>query len=184
MIYSISLQTAGYVVGAALLAVHLVALVRTGDCQRWMKEFPRSRTAGTVLIVIAGIWSFLLIRHMDLGEFAKLRTMMLGAVVAGVFLAWRYMEEFLAVRALGMLALLLAEPVLEAAFLRPEPTRLLLVVLAYAWIILGMFWVGIPWVLRDQIAWLTAQARRFQLASFGGIIYGLAVLLCAALFWK
>ena len=36
--------------------------------------------------------------------------------------------------ALGMIALLAAEPILEAAFLRPETSRLLVVVLAYVWI--------------------------------------------------
>ena len=184
MIYSIDLKTVGIAVGIFLLAIHLVALGRSEACRRWLKEFPRSRAAGTVLIVAAGIWSLVLIRTMDLGEFSKLRNVMSIAVVAGTFLAWRYVEEFLAVRALGMLALLAAEPVLEAAFLRPDPTRLLVVFLAYGWIILGLFWVGLPWTLRDQIGWLTARVPRFQAAAWGGVVYGVLVLACALLFWK
>ena len=184
MIYPVDLRTVGFVVGGALLAAHLLALLQMKDCGRWLKAFPRSRAAGTVLVVVAGVWSFLLLLHMDLGEFVRLRNIMLGAVVVGTFLAWRYVEEFLAVRALGMLALLAAEPVLEATFLRPEQTRLLLVFLAYAWIVLGLFWVGMPWMLRDQIAWLTAQKVRLTAAVWGGILYGAIVLLCAALLWK
>ena len=42
---------------------------------------------------------------MDLGEFARLRNPMLVAIVVGAFLAWKYVEEFLAVRAMGMLGL-------------------------------------------------------------------------------
>jgi len=184
MIYPVDLRTTGLVVGAALVVAHALAIWRLPECGSWLKTFPRSRPAGTVLILLAGIWSFALIWHMDLGEFVRLRTIMLGAIVAGTFLAWRYVEEFLAVRALGMLALLAAEPVLEAAFLRPEPTRLLLVLLAYAWIVLGLFWVGMPWVLRDQIAWLTAQKLRLQAAAWGGVLYGAVLLLCAVVFWK
>jgi len=184
MIYPVKLQLVGQVVGFALLAVHLVALWRSKECAAWLRTFPRSRVAGTILIVLAGIWSFLLIQQMDLGEFARLRNPMLLAIVAGTFLAWRYVEEFLAVRALGMLALLAATPVLEAAFLRPEQTRLLLVVLAYAWIVLGLFWVGMPWVLRDQITWLTAVKSRLPAAAWGGVIYGAAVIACAAFLWK
>ena len=184
MIYPVDLRTAGLVVGAALVLAHVFAVWRLADCGPWLKSFPRSRAAGTVLIVLAGIWSFLLIWHMDLGEFVRLRKVMLVAIVVGTVLAWRYVEEFLAVRALGMLALLAAEPLLGAAFLRPEQSRLLLVVLAYVWIVLGLFWVGMPWVLRDQIAWLTAQSTRLKAAAWGGVLYGAVLVFCAGFFWK
>ncbi len=184
MIYPVKLQFVGLVVGIALLVVHLLALWRPKECAAWLRTFPRSRVAGTVLIAVAGIWSFLLVQQMDLGEFARLRNFLLLAIVAGTFLAWRYVEEFLAVRALGMLALLAAEPVLGAAFLRPEQTRLLLVILAFVWIVLGLFWVGIPWVLRDQIAWLTHAKNRLPAAAWAGVAYGAAVLACAAFLWK
>lgn len=183
MIYAMDLRVVGLVVGTLLLVGHGLALWRFPDCGKWLRKFPRSRVAGTILVAVAGIWSFVLVTKMDLGEFASLRKLMLLAIVAGTFLTWRYVEEFLAVRALGMLALLAAEPVLEAAFLRPETTRLLVVVLAYGWIVLGLFWVGMPWVLRDQITWLTAQRSRLLAAAWGGVAYGALVLLCAAVFW-
>lgn len=184
MIYPVALKTVGLVIGLLLILSHAFILWRSGDMQKSLRQFPRSRPAGTVLIILAVIWSFFLVLHMDLGEFSHLRRLMLGAIVAGGFLAWRYMEEFLAVRALGMLALLAAEPLLEAAFLRPEETRLLLVVLAYAWVIAGLFWVGMPWTLRDQITWVTKSPLRFQAAAGGGVVYGAAILVCAAFFWR
>lgn len=184
MIYSVNLFTAGATVGVVLLLAHLFALWRSGDCQAWLKKFPRSRAAGTVLLLVAGLWSFLLIRTMDLGEFATLRQYMLVGIVVATILAWMYVEEFMAVRALGMIALLAAEPLLEAAFLRPEQTRLLLVVLAYVWIGLGLFWVGMPWTLRDQITWLTSQPERFRFAAIGGAIYGAAILASALIAWR
>jgi hypothetical protein len=184
MMTALDLKLIGIGVGLFLLATHGLALGRREDCRRWLKEFPRSRPMGTVLIVAAGIWSLFLMRTMDLGEFARLRNTMTIGIVAGTFLAWRYMEEFLSVRALGMLALLAADPLLASAFLKSEPTRLLLVVLAYAWIVLGLFWVGMPWVLRDQIAWLLSRPGRFRAAAWGGITYGFLILACAVFFWK
>ncbi len=184
MIYPIQLQLAGILAGALVLLAHAAALLQPDLCKRWLKGFPRSRAAGTVLIIVAAVWSLLLISNMDLGEFARLRNVMIGGIVAGAFLSWRYVEEFLAVRALGMILLLAAEPLLEAAFLRPEISRLLLVVLAYGWIILGLFWVGLPWLMRDQITWVTAQSRRFQFAALAGVIYGAALVFCALVFWK
>ena len=51
----------------------------------------------------------------------------------------------------GILCLLAAEPLLEAAFLRPETSRLLVTMLAYLMIVVGLFWVTMPYLLRDQI---------------------------------
>ena len=184
MIYSLPLQTVGLIAGTILLVAHLLAVWRSAETQKWLKQFPRSRTMGTLLITIAAGWSFLLIRGMDLGEFARLRNLMLLAIVAGALLAWKYVEEFLAVRAIGMLALLAAEPLLEAAFMRHETTRLLLVLLAYVWIINGLFWVGMPWLMRDQIAWLTARRPRYHAAAWGGLLYSGALILCALFLWK
>jgi hypothetical protein len=184
MIYSLTLQTAGLLTGAVLLIAHFIALWRSEETRKWLRRFPRSRPMGTLLIAIAAIWSFLLITGMDLGEFARLRNLMLVAIVAGAILAWKYVEEFLAVRAIGMLALLAAEPLLEAAFMRHETTRLLLVLLAYVWIINGLFWVGMPWLMRDQIAWLTAKTPRYRTAVWAGLLYSGALLVCAAVLWK
>jgi hypothetical protein len=88
------------------------------------------------------------------------------------------------VRALGILALLAAEPILSAAFLQPQLTRLLVVILAYVWLTLGLFWVGMPYLLRDQISWITKSISRLKTAAVGGIIYGAIVLVCALAFYR
>jgi hypothetical protein len=184
MIYPIHLQTAGFLAGAFLLVIHLVAIAKPAATREWLRQFPRSRFFGTVFVALAAIWGFLLLKYMDMGEFSRLRFPMMIGVAVGGYLTWRYVEEFLAVRALGMLALLAAEPLLGAAFLRPELSKVLLSLLAYVWIGLGLFWVGIPWLLRDQIAWVLARPLRFQVGAWLGAIYGVALLVCAALFWK
>jgi hypothetical protein len=184
MIYSLTLQTVGLITGGVLLALHGAALWRSRESLKLLKQFPRSRAMGTVLIAIAAIWSFFLILGMDLGEFKALQAYMLVGIVVGAVLAWMFVEEFLAVRAIGMLALLAAEPLLEAAFMRQETTRLLLVLLAYVWIINGLFWVGMPWVMRDQIAWLTAKRPRYRAAAWAGVLYSGVLILCALFLWR
>jgi len=183
LIYPFGLREVGIVVGALLLLGHLFAIWRGADCRKWLREFPRSFPAGLVLLVAAGVWSLWLVRTMDLGEFAPARGALTIGVVAATVLSAQFMREFLAVRALGMLLMLAAEPVLGAAFLRPEASRLLLVVLAYGWIVAGLFWVGMPYLFRDQINWVVGNARRFQAAAIAGAAYGAAIL-AAALTWK
>lgn len=181
MIYPfLSLRAVAWVVGVALVASHVLALVRAGMVRAWLRGFPRSMAAGVALLAADTAWTLWLVSTMDLGEFSYLRRGLLVFIPVAAFLTYRFVEEFLAVRALGMLLLLMAEPVLEAAFLRPEASRLLLVTLAYAWVVAGMFWIGMPYLFRDQAAWAQRSDARWKAASLAGIVYGIAVLGCAA----
>lgn len=163
--------------GLLLTLGHGWALLKPDDTRAWLRRFPRSKGAGVGLLAIAAIWSWLLIYNIDLGEFTNWRPRLLILIPIAFFLTVKYVEEFLASRALGMLCLLAAEPLLEAAWLRPEGTRLFLVSLAYVWILFGMFWIGMPYLLRDQIAWVSKSESRWRAAAFGGLIYGVLLLI-------
>jgi hypothetical protein len=183
MIYPFSLQLIGIVVGLLLIASHAYALATPGPTQSFLRALPRSRTWGGILLAISAVWAFWLVWTMDLGEFQKMRTALIVAVPAGAVLTWMFVDEFLAVRTLGILALLAAEPLLEAAYLRPEMSRLLLVTLAYVWILAGLFLVGMPYILRDLIAWIINKQARFCQAAIAGIVCGVAILTCAITLW-
>src|SRR5207244_10028079 len=94
----------------------------------------------------------------------------------GYVLVLRFVEEFLAVRALGILCLLAAEPLLEAAFFRYETSRLFLTVLAYLMILAGLFWVTMPYLLRDQINWSAHSTARWRAVHGITAAYGLTFL--------
>jgi hypothetical protein len=116
---------------------------------------------------------------MEMGEFSNFRRPLLVILPVGFVLVLRFVDEFLAVRALGILCLLAAEPLLDAAFLRPETSRVLVTTLAYLMIVAGLFWVTMPYLLRDQISWSTRYAGRWQLLSGLGFVFGAAILVCA-----
>jgi hypothetical protein len=184
MIYPFSLQLTGIVVGLLLIASHAFALAAPAPTQSFLRTLPRSRAWGGALLLISAVWAFWLVITMDLGEFAHLRNALTIAVPVGAVLTWMFVDEFLAVRALGILALLAAEPLLEAAYLRPEASRLLLVSLAYVWILAGLFLVGMPYIQRDLTAWLLGNPSRYRQASIAGIVCGVAVLACAVTLWS
>ena len=81
--------------------------------QNFLPRFPRSRVAGAVLLTIDLVWSFWLMVTMEMGEFAAFRLPLLIALPVGFFLVLLFVDEFLAVRALGILCLLAAEPLLD-----------------------------------------------------------------------
>jgi hypothetical protein len=172
MIYSLKLETALTLVGLWLLVIHAFALLKGPAVRTWLKAFPRSKFLGTVLLVIATVWAWWLIATIDLGEFTDWRDRVKVIIPVAAVLTFLYADEFLAPRALGMIVLLAAEPLLEAAFMRPEVSRLFMVTLVYAWIGLALFWVGMPYTLRDQITWITGSDSRWRLATFAGLAYG------------
>lgn len=176
MIYPLTLETALLLVGLLLIVGHSVALFSPQPTQAWLKAFPRSSFLGTVLLVVAAVWFYWLVSTMDLGEFDRFRkAFKIGTPILAVLTAL-YVQEFLAARALGMIVLLAAEALLEAAWLRPEMSRLWLVSLVYVWLTAALFWVGMPYTLRDQIAWVSASQQRWKMAAIVGIVYGVILL--------
>ena len=177
MIYHFSLHAVGLIAGALLALLSLVAIFL--PARSFLPQFPRSRTAGAVLLTIDLIWSFWLLATMEMGEFANFRRPLLIILPIGFILVLKFVDEFLAVRALGILCLLAAEPLLDAAFLRPETSRLLVTVLAYLLIVAGLIWVTMPYLLRDQIHWSMKSPGRWRFISGLGFAFGVAIIACA-----
>jgi hypothetical protein len=93
-------------------------------------------------------------------------------------------RDFLAVRALGVVGLMVASPLLESAFLKDPSSRLLIPIFAYALLTASLFWVGMPYLFRDAVTWLTADQKRWTACSLAGLCYGFATLVCALAFWR
>jgi hypothetical protein len=179
MIYDLNLRTVGLAAGIFLVLIGLPGLLQPELIQNLAKRLPRSRAAGIILLTIAFIWSFWLLATMEMGEFASFRRPLLFVLPIGYVLVIRFVGEFLAVRALGIVCLLAAEPLLEAAFFRYEPSRLLVTVFAYILVIAGLFWVTMPYLLRDQIDWSARNNLRWR--TIHGVVtaYGVIVLALA-----
>jgi hypothetical protein len=179
MIYHLSLQTAGYIAGIFLVVLGLWGIIRPRASQAAARNLPRSRVAGFVLLTIAFFWSFWLLATMEMGEFSTFRKPLLFILPVGFLLVLRFVDEFLAARALGILFLLAAEPLLDAAFFRTEATRLLVTGFAYLLIVIGLFWVTMPYLLRDQINWSARSNSRWLFTHGLAFLYGAAILACA-----
>jgi hypothetical protein len=175
VIYDLSLHTAGIIAGMFLALVGLLGLLKP-DFARAVQRFPRSHVAGIILLTVCLVWTFWLVATIQMGEFSSFRRPLLIALPIGYALALWFVDEFLAVRALGILCLLAAEPLLDAAFLRYETSRLLITVFAYVLILAGLFWVAVPYVLRDQINWSTRSVFRWRCLHAIALIYGGVIL--------
>jgi hypothetical protein len=179
MIYHLSLQTVGLIAGTLLILFSLPGILKPSLVQNWARRLPRSRMAGIVLLTGALAWSFWLLATMEMGEFSSFRRPLLIALPIGYLLVLRFVDEFLAVRALGILCLFAAEPLLDAAFFHYENSRLIVTVLAYLLIIAGLIWVTMPYLLRDQIDWGSRSNTRWRFVHGAALLYGIVVLTLA-----
>ncbi len=184
----------GLVFGVALVVIHGWMVWRPVQAQGFLKSFPRNATLGQVLLGLGLAWFWLLVAPdglgmvsalaMDLGEFNGAKPVLRVLVPVALVLVTVSVRDFLAVRALGLLGLMAAAPLLESAFLKDPVSRLLVPVYAYAMLTASLFWVGMPYLFRDAVQWATANARRWNLLAGAGLAYGLAVIGCALAFWR
>lgn len=184
----------GIVLGVWLIALHAFLLAKPEAVQGFLRRFPRNQQLGQVLLAIGLLWFWLLVAppgkgilhslSMDLGEFNGLKKYLRYVVPISIVAVGMAVKEFLAVRALGLLGLMVAAPLLEAAFLKDPQSRVLIPIFAFVLIVKSLYWVGMPYLFRDTVAWATASQKRWQMLCAGGLAYGLAVLACAFLFWK
>ena len=179
----IPLKGTGIAIGLFLLAIHLWAFLRADSARAFVNRFPRNYPIGAGLLTIGFLWAMLIITYMDMGEFHFLRPKFQFIIPVAFVAVLLYVKEFLSVRALGSLMLLVAGPLLYAAFLQPHTSRLLIPILTYAWIIIGMFFVGMPFLMRDWASWITADTKRWNTLAIAGAAYGAVVLIFALIEW-
>ena len=185
----------GIALGVRLIALHVLMIVKAESVQTFLKRFPRNQQLGQILIGVGLIWFWLIVAPqekgflnflaMDLGDqFNAMKPILRIAVPVSIVLVSISIKEFLAVRALGLLGLMVAAPLLESAFLKDPSSRLLVPIFAYILIVKSLYWVGMPYLFRDAVTWATASQQRWKMLCFGGLAYGIAVLACALLFWR
>ena len=177
-----------------LIGFHLLMLTKPAMMQDFLRKFPRHPLLGQIILGIGLAWFWLLVAPeglgklsalaMDLGEFDKAKPILRLLAPVSLVLVTISVRDFLAVRALGLLGLMVASPLLEAAFLEAPVTRLLVPIYAYALLTMSMFWVGMPYLFRDSVTWATVNQQRWTALSLAGLGYGVATLVCALAFWR
>jgi hypothetical protein len=190
----ITLFHGGLVLAAWLIIAHTMMLVKPEATQAFLKKFPRNSTIGQILIALGLAWFWLLIAPdnrgtisalaMDLGEFNGAKPLLRILVPVTLVLVVMSVRDFLAVRALGLLGLLAASPLLESAFLKDPSSRLLIPIYTYAMLTASMFFVGMPYLFRDAVDWACAKSTRWNALAAAGLAYGIATLICAFAFWR
>lgn len=152
------------------------ALYAPDSTRRMLYAFPRNEVAGWFLTAMNLAWAgWLLLNTSPFSEFAQIQPLVYIGVPVTFFALVVYLDELLAVRALGCLLLLLANPILAAARFHPSGWSLLMSVLAYVWICYGMLFVVSPHYFRSTSQFWARTVTRFRVGSFLGLLAGLVL---------
>lgn len=193
---TLTLVQIGWPVAIYLIGVHLFMLLKPALCKEWLQKLPRHYNAGVIILGIALGWFWLIVApeknslipalsslSMNLAEFNSMKKLLQIAVPLFFVGMCLYVREFLFVRALGLLALMVAGPILIGGMFKEEPTRILLPIFAYIILTVGMYCVGMPYLFRDVVKWVTEKSARYNAFVWAGLLYGVAVLACTILFY-
>jgi len=176
------LKLVALLLGGLYIVTHSLAFIKPAMASKWLTDFPRNHAAGVVLTLVNVAWAAWLLYHLDVGNFHKFRPAIVLLSPVIFYLLITYIDHFLSVRALGCFLLLAACALLKACFLREETSRLFIVVLAYVWIVAGMYFVGAPYLLRNLIQKVTVSHNRLKLACAPGVLYGIMVVILSVFF--
>ena len=138
----------------------------------FLKAFPRSKSATYILMVLAMIWFSLKIYNLGIADFGDYKILLLAIFLTITVTSFYFVPDFLGVRALAGLTLLIADALLDAAYMQNPASRLFLVSFVYVAILYAFILGASPYFLRDTIDWFYKNQLRVQIFGYLLCIYG------------
>ena len=170
------LSTLCVLLGLGVALPQVYALMKPAACRAAALKFPRSRPWGCALVALGTVWFLLLLKEESIADFAPYKPYMyVGFASLGV-LTCIFVSDFLAVRGLAIVLLLLAKLMLDTQRWAVSDWRLVIAVWAYGLAVAGMWFTISPWRLRDLINWATADEKRLRLLSGLRLAFGLFIV--------
>lgn len=159
------------------IAGALGALLAQDRARRCWRAFARNDVSGWILTAIDLFWAgYLVLNTPPFNAMPRIHLLVYVGAPLMFFLMVVFMEEMLAPRALGGFLLLLATPFLDAARWEESTLRFVITVLAYLWVIAGMWLVISPYRFRQFADYLAGDGSRFRRANLCGLAIGILLL--------
>jgi hypothetical protein len=160
------------IVGAVMIAGRLPGVVTPATFTVLAQKFSRSVLWGRILMGICAVWAGIIVYNAATDDWAWAKPLIVVGVPIAYWLVVQYADQFLALRGLAALLLLVAKIVLDAADVSDLPLRLIVTVLAYVWVCVAIWMAAAPHQVRDVIGFMTANTIRLRAACLLGSLVG------------
>ncbi len=165
--------------GAGMSVPQIYGLTKPAQFAAAARKFPRNLPAGIALMLLATagfIWN---VNLEPIADFSAFKPYMMAGFAAVGILSCIFVQDFLAVRGLAVVMLLLAKLMVDTGrpHLDQSPWVLVIQVWAYLLVIGGIWFTVAPWKLRDVLNWATATEDRIRIGSGIRLAFAVFVLL-------
>jgi hypothetical protein len=171
---TVKLSTLAIVLGLGYAVPQAYALANPQGYSEHLRRFPRSLPAGYLLMAVATVWFLYNVSLESIADFAAYKPHMMVAFAAIGIGCCVFVTDFLAVRGLAVLLMLLAKLMVDAGrpHLGESPWVLVNQTAAYALAVIGVWWTVAPYRLRDWIDWNLAQPARLKAGAALRLLVG------------
>ena len=180
----LKLSTLSIILGLIVVLLNVFGLVKPKAFAEAARKFSRSTPVGYVLTLLGTAWFLYYVNQESVSDFAAMKKffyLLFGGVGLG---ACFFVKDFLPVRGLAVVLLLLAKLMADTARWEDTEWRLVISTWAYAMAVAGMWFTISPWRLRDILNWSVATESRTRLLSGVRFAFGLLVLLLGLTVFK
>jgi len=165
--------------GLGMSVPQIYGLARPTQLAAAARKFPRNLTAGIVLMLLATagfIWN---VNIEPIADFSVFKPYMIAGFAAIGILACVFVQDFLAVRGLAVVMLLLAKLMVDTGrpHLGQTPWVYVIQVWAYLLVVAGIWFTVTPWKLRDLLNWATATEDRIRVGCGIRLTFAVFVVL-------
>lgn len=174
---NLKLSTLSIVLGLGMALPQIYGILKPKDFAASVRKFPRNVPIGIFLMLIGTAWFLLNLSDESISDFATYKNVLFLLFAAVGVGSCIYVQDFLAVRGLAVVFLLLAKLMVDTGRPMLEKTHWTLViqVWAYLMVVAGIWLTLSPWRLRDLLNWATADETRVRIGSVIRLAFGLFV---------
>lgn len=165
--------------GLGFAAPQIYGIINPQKFAACVRKFPRNLPAGIFLMLLGTAWFLWIVNQEPIADFSAFKPYMMAAFAAVGILSCIFIQDFLAVRGLAVVFLLLAKLMLDTGrpYLGESPWVLVIQIWAYVLIVAGIWFTVTPWKLRDFLNWATATEARVKIGSTIRLAFALFILL-------
>lgn len=140
------------------------------------RAFPRSLIWGYMLMILGTVWFIYNVSQERVADFESIKPYLYTLFLAVGIGSCIFVKDFLAVRGLAVVMLLMAKLIVDTFRWVDSTWRLVLIVWAYAMVVAGIWFTISPWRLRDLIQWATATTERIKTLCTVRLIFGVILI--------
>ena len=145
----------------------IIGVMQPAKLSAVARKFPRNLPFGIVLMLLGTAWFVWNVNIEPIADFSEFKPYMMAGFTAVGVLSCVFVQDFLAVRGLAVVLLLLGKLMVDTGRPHLDQSPFVLVIQTWAYVLVaaGIWFTITPWKLRDLLNWATATESRTRLLS-------------------